>query len=171
MPRIFKQLGQGYGESPVSIVAKIDGNTVFSGTVPTINSAVPGEMLSTALGVDCFSWTDPVADFQGTRNLSIAVSGGFFQTGETMAQISTDDPEHYGWVYTSNIGDVIFSDPLTEVSIDGSVKTRPEDTDLPGQWGWTIPSGSTLTATLNINKVMSTYIPGNTPGSTVDNPS
>lgn len=42
MSRIFKQLGHGYGASPVTITAQIDGNTIFSGTIPTTDTPLPG---------------------------------------------------------------------------------------------------------------------------------
>ena len=153
MPRIFKQLGHAYGDSPVSIVAQIDGNTVFSGTVPTTDSAVPEVEPDVQLGLDCFSWTEPTANFTGTRSLSIAVSGGVFQIGQTLAQANVANADQYGFVYSANVGGVIFSDPLTDVMIGGAAQTQPDDPTLPGQWGWTIPAGSTLTATLNINTV------------------
>lgn len=153
MPRIFKQLGQGYGASPVSIVAQIDGNTVFSGTIPTTNAPVPGVEPSVQLGSDCFSWTEPVDNFTGTRSLSIAVSSGVFQIGQTLAQGNVANADQYSFVYAANVGGVIFSDPLTDVMIGGAAQTQPNDPTLPGQWGWTIPAGSTLTATLNINTI------------------
>lgn len=153
MPRIFKQLGHGYGLSPVAIVAQIDGNTVFSGTIPTTNAPVPGVESGVQLGLDCFSWTEPVGNFTGTRSLSIAVSSGVFQIGETLAQDNVANADQYGVVYVANVGGVVFADPLTDVVIGGSAQTRPSDPELSGQWGWTVPAGATLTATLNINTV------------------
>ena len=155
MPRIFKQLGEGYGSSAVSITAQIDGNTVYSGTVPTINAPVPGVEPGVQLGVECFSWSEPVANFSGSRSFSISVSGGgSFQLNATLAQSNVANLDAYGLVYTQTVGNVVYSDPLTNVMIDGVPYTRPTDPSLTGQNGWNISSGSVLTATLNINTTM-----------------
>ena len=155
MPRLFKQLGEGYGSSAVSITAQIDGNTVYSGTVPTINAPVPGVEPSVQLGVECFSWSEPVANFSGSRSFSISVSGGgSFQLNATLAQSNVANLDAYGLVYTQTVGNVVYSDPLTNVMIDGVPYTRPTDPSLTGQNGWNISSGSVLTATLNINTTM-----------------
>jgi hypothetical protein len=151
MPRIFKQLGHGYGADPVSIVAQIDGNTVFSGTIPTTDVPVPGVEPGVQLGLECFQWTEATGNFVGTQSLSITVTGGTFQIGQTLAQSSLANADQYGAVYQTDIGNVIFSDPLTNVSIGGEPRVRPDDPELTGQWGWTLESGQTLSATLNIN--------------------
>lgn len=160
MPRIFKQLGQGYGSSTVSITAQIDGNTVFSGSVPTADTLPPGVDPSTELGQDCFNWTEPVANFAGARTFSITVSGGdCFQLNQTLAQDNIANANSYGFVFQQTIGNVIYSDPLTNVTIDGIAVDHPDEPSLPGQWGYNIPSGSVLTATLTVNTLM-----GNVPG-------
>lgn len=143
MSRIFKQLGQGYSASPVTVTAQIDGNTVFSGTVPTTDHSVPGYEPGVDLGVDCFSWTEADTNFTGSRSLSIAVSGGFFQTGLTLAQIAIANASAYGPFNDQ--------DPLSNVQIDGAPYTR--DAEPAGQWGWTIQDGQTLTATLTVTQV------------------
>jgi hypothetical protein len=155
MPRIFKQLGQGYGPSAVSITAQIDGNTVFSGSVPTIDSPVPGVVPGVTLGNECFNWVEPVANFSGSRSFSVSVSGGgSFQLNDTFAQNDVANANSYGWIYTQNIGNTIYSDPLTNVMIDGIALSRADDPSLTGQNGWNIPFGSVFTATLNVNTQM-----------------
>lgn len=153
MSRIFKQLGHGYGVEPVSVIAQIDGNTVFSGTVPTTDTPIPGPEPGVQLGLDCFQWTEPTGNFVGTQSLSITVTGGSFQIGQTLAQMSLANADQYGFVYYIDIGNVSFTDPLTNVSIDGESQVRPEDPSLNGQWGWLLQPGQTLLATLNINTV------------------
>jgi len=155
MPRIFKQLGEGYGSSAVSITAQIDGNTVYSGTVPTIDAPPPGVKPGVQLGVDCFSWSEPVANFSGSRSFTVSVSGGgSFQLNMTLAQSNVANLDAYGLVYTHTVGNVVYADPLTNVMIDGVSYPPPTDPSLNGQWGWNIPSGGVLTATLNINTTM-----------------
>lgn len=151
MPRIFKQQGQGYGPSNVTVTAQIDGNTVFSGNVPTIDAPIPGMDLGVQLGVTCFSWNEP-DDFTGTRTLSISVDGeGTFQLNSTLAQDNWANIDSYGPFYRQTIGNIVYSDPLTNVMIDGISFSRTDDSSLTGQYGWNIPSGSVFTATLNIN--------------------
>ena len=151
MSRIFRQLGHGYGAVPVSIVTQIDGNTVFDGAVPTTDVPVPGAYPDQQLGLPCFDWVEPVLNFVGTKSLSISVTNGVFQIGQTLAQNNVGNTDQYGPVYLANIGNVVFSDPLSQVSINGAAQTRPDDPALEGQWGWTLQAGDTLTATLNIN--------------------
>lgn len=153
MPRIFKQLGHGYGAEPVIIVAQIDGNTIFTGAVPTTDTPIPGPDIEAELGLECFQWTDATGNFVGTQSLSISVTGGAFQIAQTVAQSSLANADQYGFVYQTDIGNVVFSDPLTNVSINGQSVIRPDDPEMNGQWGWLLQSGDTLTATLNINTV------------------
>ena len=155
MPRLFKQLGEGYGPSAVTVTVQIDGNTVFSGSVPTIDAPIPGVVPGTQLGEECFNWNEPVANFLGSRSFSITVSGGgSFQLNTTLAQSNVANVDAYGTFYTQTVGNVVYSDPLTNVMIDGVPYTRPSDPSLTGQWGWNISPGSVLTATLNINTTM-----------------
>ena len=154
MPRIFKQLGHGYGDKPVNILAQIDGNTVFTGAIPTTDIPIPNPQPNVQLGLDCFQWTESTDNFVGTKSISISVTNGMFQIGETLAQTNLANADQYGFVYQNPpIGNALFSDPLTNVTINGQSVTRPEDPELNGQWGWCIQSGETLTATLNINTV------------------
>lgn len=151
MPRIFQQLGQGYGPTPTNVVAQIDGNTVFSGPVPTLDAPVPGVDLAHNLGVLCFDWAESDIYFSGEKTLSITVIDGTFQMGQTLAQSETADPTAYGFIYKAEVGNQIFSDPLTNVVIDGVARTRPEQAPLLGQWGWTLEAGSSLSATMRVN--------------------
>lgn len=153
MSRIFQQLGRGYAANPVSIVAQIDGNTVFSGAVPTSDAPVPLADPTHELGALCFDWTEPSGNFVGNLSFSITATGGRFQLGATLAQSNVANAAEYATVYLTTIDGVFFSDPLTNVIIDGIPQTSPVDPELPGQWGWVIENGSTLTATLRVNTI------------------
>ena len=154
MARIFKQFGHGYGTTTVNIVAQIDGNTVYSGGISTADSPVPG---SWAPGpdpnVECFSWTEPTNNVT-TRSLTIEVTNGMLQLGQTLAQGNLANLAEYTNIYSANIDGQDYGDPLTNVAIDGVLLTRPTD-ELPGQWNWDISSGSTFTAIINCNIPMS----------------
>lgn len=150
MQRIFKQYGRGYDDSPVSIVAQIDGNTVFSGTVPTSNPPYPDSWSGGSdPNTECFSWTEPTANAV-TRTLSITVTNGTFQTGVTLAQSDAGNAAAYGPFYEQLVGEVMYGDPFSNVVIGGQSVDRPVN-ELPGQWNWNIPAGFTLTATVNCN--------------------
>ena len=158
MPRDFRQLGMGYGVSPVSITASVNGSQVFSGTVPTLDQPVPGDITPVQPPQEtCFSWTEPDTSWTGTRSFQLVNTGsGIFRITRTQAigDLSAED----GWsgVFFQEIstpaGNVAFTDPFTEVSIDGVPQSRPEYAGHYGQWHWTVAPGSTFTATLNVNQ-------------------
>lgn len=163
MSRIFKQFANGYGPTPVEIVAQIDGNTVYSGTVPTIDGPVPSFIPPTDPFInphaECFSWTEDSGN-ASTRSISITVvnGDGVLQLGQTLAQEtlwgngSYIDP--YNVFYRVELegptGNFVYGDPFSNVVIDGEPQTRPLE-PYSGQWYRIIPAGSTLTATINVN--------------------
>ena len=152
--RNFKQCGQAYGSTPASITATIDGTVVFSGPVSTLDQPLPilPEPSDDVSPPTLFTWTNTV-DFAGTQSYSIAVTGSPLLLGFTGADHCVANyVAQFSSTYTYEIGGVVVADPLTNVSIDGTVRTRgPDNQTLSGQWQWLIPAGSTLTATLNVN--------------------
>lgn len=167
--RTFKQKGQAYGSTTASIVASINGVTVYSGTVNTVNEPMPSlPDTENSYGVDLFSWQEDAA-FAGTQTISIAVTGSDLLLTDSIANYvavlnpdyNPSDPASKEWisggadVYGSfyNItedGTNYYSDPFTNEAIDGNSQEHVPDPDLPGQWYWRIPAGSTFTATVNI---------------------
>jgi hypothetical protein len=121
--RTIYVIGQGYSPTPVSIVATLDGNVVYSGTIPTINedisvTKVPNpdrrtlqeqlEMSNTAL----FSISEPV-EYAGTGTLNIEVSGGTVWFGSVMSNYLADP--HLNPVLTPE-QQVIATDPNSTVA-------------------------------------------------------
>lgn len=148
MSRIFKQFGTGYASLPVSITAQVDGTTVYSGTVPTVDGPVPGYIEPPAnVHGEAFSWTGPAGNFLGAQSFSITSTNGPFQLGKTLAQYNAANLSEFGQFYTLDG----VSDPLSNVMIDGVLVAH--EVDIDGQWNYTVPAGSTLSATLNINLV------------------
>ena len=152
--RNFKQCGQAYGATPVSITATIDGTVVYTGSVPTLNTPVPSLPANVA-SPEIFTWTNTTT-FSGTQSYSIAVTGSPLLLDFTAAdQFSANDAAQFYGFYSCEIGGVTVADPFTNVSIDGVSKTRgPDNQTLPGQWQWLIPAGSTFTATLNVTPTL-----------------
>ena len=170
--RTFKQQGQGYGSSPVSIVATIDGNTVYSGTIPTVDQPIPA-LPNTAeyIGQDLFTWTADVA-FTGNFNLQITVTGGTFLMTETLANYvrapdesgASGGPGYFGYPSYDHSGrpdpgnpprrpdqpgpNIRIVNTLVSATVNGVSVPVASTTDLPGQWYILIPSGGTLNAVL-----------------------
>lgn len=168
--RTFKQQGQGYGSSPVSIVATLDGNTVYSGTIPTVDQPLPAlPNTNEYIGTDLFTWTADV-NYAGTFNLQITVTGGTFLLTETLANYvrnSDGSPTGagvFGYPSFDNTGRPTPTDPPTRVTplpgrveevntlvsatVNGVAVAVESETDLPGQWYILVPSGATLNAVL-----------------------
>ena len=84
--RTIYVIGQGYSPTPVSVVATLDGNVVFNGTIPTVDqdisvTKVPNperrtlqEQLETAKTA-LFSISELV-EYEGVATLNIEVTGG-----------------------------------------------------------------------------------------------
>jgi hypothetical protein len=152
MSRIFRQLGHGYQAESVNMVAQINGTTVFSGAVPTTNGPIPPVDIEHPSGLLCFEWTEEDTNFVGNLSLSITVIDGTFLMGMTLAQSNIANAAEYGLVYIAEQEGTVFGDPLTDVIIDGFPQVRPVGPP-EGQWGWAVESGSTLTATIQVNQV------------------
>ena len=151
--RNFKQRGQAYGSTPASITATIDGTVVYSGPINTLDIPVPTRPdVATDPVPTIFTWTNTVA-FAGTQSYSIAVTGSSLLLSTTMADhFTANNVAQFNSICDREIDGILVSDPFTNVAIDGVAMQRgPNNSELPGQWQWLIPAGSTFTATLNVN--------------------
>jgi hypothetical protein len=149
--RTFKQLGQAYGKIPATITATINGVIVFSGEIPTADAPLPVLPDPSVTGTELFSWTSTV-DFSGSQSFSISVTGSQLLLTQSLADYCVlDNTSEFFNFYSYDHDGVKSTDPFTDVAIDGIVTQKSSDIQLPGQWYWTIPAGSTFTATLNIN--------------------
>lgn len=158
--RTFIQTGQGYGNTTVSITAKIDGITVYTGPVATADTPVPAlPQIGTNFGSNIFTWTNSY-EFQGTQNMEITVTGGTLLLTDTLAN-SQFYPTTFTPPYFQVIDGVTYSDPFTDEKINGVALTGPYDATLSGQWYWTVPAGSTFTATVNIIAAAITWVTWN----------
>jgi len=152
--RTFKQQGRGYGATPAVVTARLDGVQVFSGPVSTLNQPIPGGYTpGSNYGVDMYFWEGDF-DFEGTRELSITVTNSPLLLTDTLADYTTDNSAVFNCFYYYTVDGITIGDPLSNVKIDNVPMSRTNN--LTGQWCWTIPAGSTLTATINID---SGYLP------------
>lgn len=160
--RTFKQTGQGYGASDVSITASIDGNVVYTGTINTTDGPLPALPDDAVNGVDLYSWIK-ASNFSGTLSMSIAVSGGTLLLTDTVANQSASTPldsadpdvirnilaTTFTTPHQATVDGHVYSEPLSNVEIDGVAMTR--GADPYGQWYWKVADGSTLTATITVD--------------------
>ena len=147
--RTYKQQGQSYGFTPTTIVAKIDGNVVYSGTVSTLDEPLPGKFDGS--GVDLFSWTEDI-NFYGPKPIEITVTGNpliLTQTWCNYLGISGGTAEDFVTeLYADSNG---VRDPMSHVTIDDiPMEARRIDSASNGQYHWLIQPGSTFKATVNL---------------------
>lgn len=164
--RTIKQQGQLYGLGPATVIAKIEGVEIFNGTLPTLNQPLPSLPDSSPITViDLFSWGEEVS-FAGTRSLEIFVTGATLLLTDTLANyypISTpttppaspipstsSGPDDFGWVSFIMDNDIVVSDPLSDVSINGKTVSADLGTGYYGQWYWRVPTGSLFNATVTV---------------------
>ena len=98
--RTIHVIGQGYSPTPVSVVATLDGNVAYSGTIPTVNENISVTQGSTeeitalqqalvANKTSLFSFeTDLV--YNGIKTVNIEVSGGPVWFGIVIANYVED---------------------------------------------------------------------------------
>jgi len=151
--RTFNQYAQGYGSVPAQIVFQIDGNNVFSGPISTLDQPSPSlpDAESPILPL-AWTWQDS-ADFTGTKQISISVSGSWVLLGPTLANNpygNVGNINQFKGFYQQEIDGVTYFDPFTNEDIDGVAQSGPFQASEPGQWWWQIPAGSTFTATMHV---------------------
>jgi hypothetical protein len=160
--RNLKFYGFAYGDTPVTLDVKIDGQTVFSNTVNTIAGDLPVDPAS----VDCdqvlfeVNNTDlfPIT-FGGSYIHSISVSGGNgIIIGKVMSNnMVTDTISEHATIFLDLYNGTPPNsdgtpDVRSNVFIDGVSKIDPDNASN-NCWTWQVDSGSTLSCNLNVSKV------------------
>ena len=171
--RTFQFMGNGYGDTPVTVTATINSTTIFSGTVPTTAGLPPEPGPWPTSTVVLFSIVDSAefnTDFSGSVPMAVVVDGGY---GVTFEEINSNyyqgnvvtDPNsgtvgHFNSCYygvpTNSQGSL---DPRSSVVIDGvpQTQTRPPD----GTWSYFLNSGSRMTYNFNIGLGQISNVVGN----------
>jgi hypothetical protein len=148
--RTFQQYAQGYGSIPCQVVCQINGNTVFSGSVTTVDHPLP-TLPDLAVTIDNVAWTwQEDVEFTGSKSITVSVSGSPLVLATTLADNPYSNVQSFGGFYSIEVGNVVYSDPLTDETIDGVPQSGPYNPDLPGQWWWMIPAGSTFAAIMHV---------------------
>lgn len=156
--RTFIQNGQAYGVTPCNIVAKLDGNLIYSGQVLTVNAPIPNfPDESLVITNQLFTWNENLT-FAGTRQFEVEVSGSTLVLAGTFANFESGNAQVFSSFYHETGPDgTIYFDPFTNETINGIDVSHLPDPSYTGQWTWKIPAGSTFSATLNV-------LAGNVPG-------
>lgn len=163
--RTLKIYGQGYGSTPVSLEITLDGTTVFSGAIDTVDEAwqpTPDLNANTAPVIVTIADSALVpTEFSGSLPMTVTVTGGSaVYLGDIYCNYSVgtsaDDPTEGN---ATGFHDCYFGTPTnsestpdcrSSVEINGVVQVPPLDPSQ-GTWWWMLPTGSTMTCNFNIS--------------------
>ena len=147
--RTLQFFGQAYGNTPVTLVASINGAELFNGPVSTIVGPVP---LGLDLSDQVLLFTVPFPgdeEGRGSFPMTVAVNGG---DSAILGIIKAN----YEPIATGNRGPDIFGpvfngDARSNVAINGVVQPLPDVEDgKKGTYAWLVHSGSILSHSLNL---------------------
>ena len=147
--RTLQFFGQAYGNTPVTMVASIDGTELFNGTVSTVAGPAP-------LGLDTteqtllFTISFPGdAEGRGSFPMTVAVNGG---DSAILGIVKANyEPIADGNRGPDIFGPVFNGDARSNVAIDGVVQPVPVVEDgKKGSYAWLVHSGSVLSHNLNL---------------------
>ena len=155
--------GFAYGDTPVTLDVKINGQQVFLNTVSTIPGSMPEDAYSTVCNQLLFEVNDtslfPVT-FSGSYDHSIEVSGG---QGILISLVKSNWMRNKvdNVLYAGNATGFVHvysgtptnsdnnSDVRSNVKIDGVAPAETTGSGT-GTWTWRVDNGSNLTCNLNI---------------------
>ena len=149
--KTITQRAQGYGSTPVTVTVQIDGVTVLQGAVPTVDQPPPAlpDFWTPELGVNAWSWTVD-AGFDGTQTMTLAVDNGELYLCDTFYALSDQPGNVYSLNFVQEQGNITFTDPFTNVTVNGVPQDPVRDQDHAGQWVWQLGTGDQFASTVNI---------------------
>jgi hypothetical protein len=162
--RTFQFYGLGYGNTPVSVTARINSTEIFSGEITTIDQPIDPWPYPPNAEVDTtvlFSLTDSAllnTDFAGSLPMTVIVTGGDgamfglidsnYYTGNVEVDPNAGTVNNYSGCYSgmpANSNGTM--DPRSSVAIDGTLQqVNPQGCNI-----WLVSSGSTMTYNWNIS--------------------
>jgi hypothetical protein len=163
--RTFQFIGNGYGDTHVSVTVTVAGTQVFSGEIPTLNVPwdPPNPPWDPTTQVVLFELADSAAlntDFSGSLNTTVVASGGYganfqlinsnYYQGNVEIDPGAGTVGKFSQCYmgtppnSEGSGDVRSSVVINNVP---QTPTRPPD----GCYPWFCPAGETMTYNWNIS--------------------
>ena len=161
--RTIQFCGYAYGNVPVQLNAHINGQTVFSGAVDTLNESLPSPGIDMTNAPVLFSVVESElfpTTFAGSYPMTVSVATGYGVLLSTtncnyMAGGGPDGPFTPGNATTFSMcfyGTPTNSegtpDDRSSVQINGVTQVPPLEPSL-GQWTWLVTAGSTLECNFN----------------------
>jgi hypothetical protein len=150
--RTVKMLGLAYGSSPAEITVTLDGVSVYTGTVTTVDAAPLTEPDPAAVDstIEFCNFEIPL-DFNGTMPMTCTVNSGtviFAQILANYCAIANTDPViGTGADGFRNIGGAV--DARSNAYIDGILQ-RTNHEEYPGSWWYGVSAESILTYDLDV---------------------
>jgi len=168
--RTVQFYGQGYSIppaaglalTPCTITATVDGNVVFSGPIPTLETSdiyrLPDEQEV------LFSFEIPLITTGNTYTLpvSLAISGDdvfLEQINSNYNSVTVDDnppvssgPTGFSSIYSA--GDARSNVVVTGATYVNPAPTDPREPENTGTWGWEIECAPGATATMTFNMLI-----------------
>jgi hypothetical protein len=174
--RTFQFYGIGYGNTPVTVTARVNSTEIFSGEIATIDQPidpVPYPTPEIANTTVLFSLADSAllnTDFAGSLPMTVVVTGGEgvllgeiesnYYVGNVRQNPNAGTVGNFAQCYmgtpTNSEGT---PDPRSSVAINGVQQVPPLEPS-EGCWIWLIPAGSTMTYNWNIGVGQVGNVPG-----------
>jgi len=172
--RTVQIIGYGFGNTPASITATVNGSQVFSGPVDTVNDPIPPMPIDPALansGTALFTFEIPM-NYSGALPMTVEVGNSpvvFAQIDANYANVANTSNTGNSNVttFTSSGPDgflsiyrpwpiVIPAEPRSNTVVNGVPVTITQadrdqsDPPILGTWWWTINPGSTFSCDINV---------------------
>lgn len=176
--RTFQFRGLGYGDSNVTVTARVNSTQIFSGTITTVAGDPFGPEFypipQVAYDTVAFTLNDSAllnTDFAGSLPMTIEISGGNavifseilsnYYPGNITTDPDAGTVDHFKQCYNGTpVNSESTPDPRSSVYINGTCQVPPLTSSL-GCWCWAIPSPSTITYNWNIGLGQVGNVPGN----------
>jgi hypothetical protein len=152
--RTVKMFGLAYGSTPAEIAVTLDGVSVYTGPVTTVDTPVlslPANSEIANTTVEFCNFEIPL-EFVGSKPMTCTVTNGiviFAQITANYGVIANTTPVygHGADVFRDIAGR---DDARSNVEIDGVPRLIAPTEELNGTWWFLVPAGSTMIHDLNI---------------------
>ena len=154
--RTIQIAGHGFGRSPATVIATLNGNTIFNRTVPTENLPVPQS--SSKFGnswVTLFTFEIPI-DFVGNIPMTCETTNGtviFTTIFANYSNVWIPERGHYETSGPDRVVDIFKfnkQDPRNNTTLNGQSYAPPRTPEKNGTRWWTIPQNTVLGYDLEI---------------------